>query len=73
MIAVTIGIVTFLNLIVLKIKFEQDRIGDLTLDIAAILALNYMFGGTLMGMQIAMVASLLMSIYLYFYPPNFNL
>ena len=66
------GVVTFLNLMILKLKFEQDRIPDLAVDIAGFLALNYMFGGTMGGMQIAMVASLILSCYLYFYPPKLD-
>lgn len=68
---IVIGIVTFLNLIILKIKFEAGRTADLILDISALVVLNYLFGGTLGGMTIAMVASLLMSCYLWFWPPKF--
>ena len=65
-------IATALNLIVLKVKFEAERYGDFGLDITAILALNYMFGGTLGGMTIAMGASAMISIYLFFSPPKFT-
>lgn len=68
-----IGIVTALNLMVLKMKLEKERYGDLGLDITAIVVLNMFFGGTLTGMMIAMIASAIISIYLYFSPPKFNL
>jgi len=67
------GIVTFLNLLIIKIKFERGRTTDLAIDIGAILLLNYWFGGTLTGMLVAMIASLCMSIYLWFWPPKFEL
>jgi len=70
---IIIGIVTFLNLIILKIKFERERYADLTLDIAGLATLNYMFGGTLTGMTIAMISSFLLSLYLFFSPPNLSL
>lgn len=65
------GIVTFFNLVILKIKFEQGRTADLALDIAALVALSYLFGNTLTGMLVAMIASMIMSIYLWFFPPKF--
>lgn len=65
-----IGIVTALNLIVLKVKFEQERYADLALDVTAIVVLNVFFGGTLAGMTIAMIASAIISIFLYFNPPK---
>lgn len=70
---IAMGIVTFLNLIVLKIKYEKGRTADLIMDIGALIVLNYLFGGTLTGMLVAMIASLCMSIYLWFWPPKFEL
>ena len=66
-----IGIVTAINLIILKFKFEQGRYGDLALDFLAIATLSAFFGQTLGGMVIAMTSSLIISIYLYIFPPNF--
>jgi len=63
-------VVTFLNLIMYKIKYEQDRIGDLSLDLAIMGFLNYVFAGTMGGMVIAMGVSFLIGIYLYFSPPK---
>lgn len=70
MLVIIIGVITFFNLVVLKIKFEQERYADLTLDVTAIVVLNMLFGGTLTGMTIAMIASFLISVYLYFFPPK---
>ncbi len=66
-----IGIVTALNLIVLKMKFEKERYGDLFLDIVSLIVLNILFGGTMGGMVISMIASAIISTYLYFKPPHF--
>lgn len=71
--ALVMGVVTFLNLWVLKYKFEKGRTDDLIMDIAAIIVLQYWFGGTLTGMLVAMTASLCMSIYLWFCPPKFKI
>ncbi len=67
-----IVIITFFNLAVLKYKFEKERYADLALDIAAIVVLNILFGGTLTGMVIAMGVSFLISFYLFIFPPKFN-
>ena len=67
-----IGIITSLNLIVLKWKFEQERWGDLALDVISLILLSKMFGHTMSGMVIAMIASAVISTYLYFNPPKWN-
>lgn len=58
------------NIVMYKIKYEQNRLGDLTLDLGAMFFLNYIFAGTMTGMVIAMGASFLLGIYFYFYPPK---
>lgn len=65
-----IGVVTFLNLIILKIKLERERYSDLAVDVAGLVVLNYFFSGSLGGMTIAMVSSLLLSLYLLAFPPK---
>lgn len=69
-IAVFVGIVTT-NLIIMRIKAALNRWSDLTLDIGAMIALNYMFLGTLQGAIIANASSLVLSIYLFIFPPKF--
>lgn len=66
------GIVTFFNLVILKIKFEAGRTADLALDVVSIVVLSYIFGGTVTGMLVAMIASGIMSVYLWFFPPKFT-
>jgi len=41
-------------------------------DIALFLIIAFLFAGTLGGMSIGMVASAIISIYLWFNPPKFN-
>jgi len=65
-----IGIVTAANFIILKIKAEQNRWADLLFDIFVLSVLSFLFSGTLGGLTIAMVSSFVVSVYLYFYPPN---
>lgn len=66
-----IGIATFFNFMILKWKFEKERYADLTFDIATLVAISWLFGGTLGGMTIAMISSALISLYLIAFPPNF--
>jgi len=69
---IIIGIATAINLIILKWKFEQRRFGDMALDFLALAILSAFFGTTLGGMSVAMVSSLIISIYLLVYPPRYT-
>lgn len=64
-----IGFCVFISLMVFKLKFEAERWGDLTLDIACFALLAWMFHGSEVGMVVAVIASLCISVYLYFKPP----
>lgn len=66
------GIATFINVVVLKWKIERERYIDFIMDITVLLALNFLFMGTMTGLSIAMLASALFSIYLVFFPPRFS-
>lgn len=68
-----IGVFTALNFIFIKWKISKGRYSDATLDIGAFIALNWMFGGTMSGMSIAMVASAIFSVYLYYSPPSWSI
>jgi uncharacterized protein (DUF983 family) len=67
---IIIGIVTAANFLVLKAKAEKRRWADLIFDIIVLIILSLLFSGTLGGLKIAMVSSFVVSIYLYFYPPD---
>ena len=64
MIALIIGLVTAFNLLILLIKFKAARYGDLAIDALSLLVLSVMFGNTILGMLICMVASFAISLYL---------
>jgi len=59
-----IGVVTFFNLAILLRKYQHQRYTDMALDVLALIALSKVFGGTLGGMMIAMISSMLFSLYL---------
>jgi hypothetical protein len=62
----------FLNFGLLKWKADHERWADLTVDVAVLAALSYLFGGTMGGVIIAMCAGAMMSIYLLINPPKWN-
>ena len=68
-----IGIASYFNLMVLLLKYNRGRYADLAVDISSLVVLSWVFGGTLGGLQIAMIASALMSITLFIFPPKFNI
>lgn len=70
MVELIMGLATAFNFLVLKHKLEHKRYADVAYDAAALLTLTLIFGGTLGGMTIAMVAGLVISIYLYYMPPK---
>ena len=66
-----ISVAVFLNFGLLKWKADKERYADLAVDIATLAALTYLFGGTMGGMIIALVAGAMMSIFLLISPPKF--
>ena len=66
-----IGIVSALNLIVIIQKFKRGRIENGIFDTVLFTLLSLMFSGSYGGMVIAMTSSLMISIYLWFSPPEF--
>jgi hypothetical protein len=68
-----IGTALAFNVLVIKYKLEKHRISDAILDGSVLIALSLFLGSTLGGMQIATVASAIVSIYLWFYPPKMML
>jgi hypothetical protein len=69
-IALMIGVVTAFNLLIIKWKLEDGRYGDVALDLLSLVVLAAMFGNTILGMLIAMVASMCISVYLLVFPPR---
>ena len=66
-----IGIATAFNVMILKWKLDRGRSEDPVVDVTVLVALSWLFGGTLGGLIIAMVASAIISLYLIVSPPAF--
>lgn len=69
--AAVIGIATAFNFIVILFKFKRHRYEDACFDLAIFTVISYMFAGTISGMSVGMVASAIVSIWLWFDPPKF--
>lgn len=69
--ALVIGIATAFNFIVIMCKYKRGRWEDATFDTLIFVAISYMFAGTISGMSVGMVASAVVSIWLWFDPPEF--
>ena len=67
-----IGVVSAINLIIIKVKFEKGRIEDAVFDLSMMGLLGFMFAGSYGGMVVAMVASMSISIFLLISPPRFT-
>lgn len=68
---IIIGIVSALNLIVIVHKFKKGRIEDGIFDSILFVVMTSLFSGSYAGMVVAMVASFIISVYLYASPPKF--
>lgn len=66
-----IGIVSALNLIVIVHKFRKGRVEDGIFDSLLFTFMAIMFSGSYGGMVVAMISSLIISIYLWTSPPTF--
>ena len=69
--AAVIGIATAFNFIVILFKFKRHRYEDACFDLGIFTVISYMFAGTISGMSVGMVASAIVSIWLWFDPPKF--
>ena len=61
-----IGLATAFNFIVILAKFKQERYIDALIDITIFIAISSMFTGTISGMSVGMVGSMVVSIWLYY-------
>lgn len=66
-----IGIVSALNLIVIVHKFRKGRTEDGIFDSCLFALMATLFSGSYGGMVVAMISSLIISIYLWSSPPTF--
>lgn len=58
------------NLLIIYWKFRKERHGDAILDTMALVALATVFGGSTQSLQVATIASAIISIFLWFVPPG---
>ena len=65
-----IGVATAFAMLILKIKLEQGRYADVALDFMAMAVLSIFFGHTLGGLVITIIASTIISVYLWIFPPR---
>ena len=65
------GVATFINFAIIKWKIQKGRYLDVFLDVTVLIAVSYMFIGTMSGLVIGMIASAMMSMYLLVSPPKF--
>lgn len=68
---IIIGIVSALNLIVIVHKFKKGRVEDGIFDSILFILMASLFSGSYGGMVVAMISSLIISIYLWASPPKF--
>ena len=67
-----IGLATAFNFIIIMWKYKIKRISDASVDFIILIALAWMFSGTITGMAVGMVASCVISLYLFISPPKFS-
>ena len=67
------AIATFINFAIIIWKFGAERYTDATLDLTIFIGICFLFSGTITGLQIGMIASMLVSFYLLASPPKLNI
>ena len=67
------GIATALNFSIIYLKFKWKLYESALIDSAVLLSVSYLFFGTISGMTAGMVSSVIFSIILLLFPPNFKL
>lgn len=68
---IILGAALAFNLLVIKYKFEAKRTEDASLDLGMLVLIAIFFSGSYPALVMGTVASAIISIYLYFYPPQF--
>jgi len=65
-----IGVAVAFNFLIIKVKFEKRRLADATLDLLLLAVISFLFAGSFGGLVVATVASAIISVFLYFFPPD---
>ena len=64
------GIATFLNFAIIYYKFMHQRYLSAAIDTGVLVVSAMLFLGSMSGMSIAMIASMLFSLFLFIVPPK---
>jgi len=72
MLILGLAIALAFNLLVIYYKFTHDRFADAALDTSALILLAIVFGGSSQNLAVATIASAIISVYLYYFPPGYN-
>jgi len=65
---IALGLAVLFNFIILRIKFNKGLYADAAVDLAMLIALNSVFGGSILGVVSATAGSTLISLYLIWFP-----
>ena len=65
-----IAIAVAFNFLVIKYKFEKKRYADGILDVSLLTIISFLFAGSFGGLVVATVASAIISVFLFFFPPK---
>lgn len=68
---ILMGFITFLNLVFIKVKIEEERYEDAVFDGVILVCLGLLFMGSLGGLMVATTASMFLSLYFFYSPPKF--
>jgi hypothetical protein len=67
---VFLGIILTADILFVRFKFNRQGFFPAALDVALLVLINAVIGGTIMGEIIGTIAAFFMSIWLYWYPPK---
>ena len=65
-----LGLILTADILFVRFKFNRQGFFPAALDVALLVLINAVIGGTIMGEIIGTVAAFFMSIWLYWYPPK---
>lgn len=65
-----IAIAVAFNFLVIKYKFEKKRFADGILDVSLLTIISFLFAGSFGGLVVATIASAIISVFLFFFPPK---
>ena len=66
--ALALGLAVLFNFIILRIKWNKGEYANVGVDLTMLLLLNFVFGGSILGVISATVGSTLISLYLIWFP-----